>query len=155
MRNRYTKSGRINVCLLWLSIGLHVAMSWCLCLRNIAIMHQIWGIRVSLKMMIVSLRVNLIITHLPLVLHICISEIDHHCSGYGLSPVRRQAIAWTNAGLLSIGLKGISFSEIWIGILSFLFKKFHLEMSHAEMAVILLRGSRVNFILRHLSIMYQ
>ena len=31
-----------------------------------------------------------------------------------LSPVRRQAITWTNAGLLSIRLLGAYFSEIWI-----------------------------------------
>ena len=32
--------------------------------------------------------------------------------GNGLSPVRRQAITWTNADLLSIGLLGTNFSEI-------------------------------------------
>ena len=36
----------------------------------------------------------------------------------GLSPIRRQAITWTNTGTFSIGLPGTSFSEIWIGILS-------------------------------------
>ena len=49
-------------------------------------------------------------------------------SGNGLSPARRQAITWTNAGLLSIGLLGTNFSEIWIGILPFSFKKMHLKM---------------------------
>ena len=44
-------------------------------------------------------------------------------SGNGLSPVRRQAITWTNADLLLIGLLGTNFSEISIGILSFSFKK--------------------------------
>ena len=34
----------------------------------------------------------------------------------GLSPVRRQAITWTNAGLLSIGPLRTNFSEIWIKI---------------------------------------
>ena len=32
-------------------------------------------------------------------------------SGNGLSPLRCQAITWTNAGLLSIGLLGTNFSE--------------------------------------------
>ena len=36
--------------------------------------------------------------------------------GNGLSPVRHQAITWTNVGLLSVGLLGTYFSEIWIGI---------------------------------------
>ena len=34
-----------------------------------------------------------------------------------LSPWRRQAIFWTNADVLSIGLLGTYFSEIWIRIL--------------------------------------
>ena len=37
--------------------------------------------------------------------------------GNGLSPVRRQAITRTNAGLLSVGLLGTNLSEIRIGIL--------------------------------------
>ena len=45
-------------------------------------------------------------------------------SGNGLSLVRRQAITWTNDGLLSIGLLETNVSEIWIGILSFSFNKF-------------------------------
>ena len=44
-------------------------------------------------------------------------------SGNGLSPVRRQAIIWTNAGLLWIGLLGTNFNAIWISILSFSFQE--------------------------------
>ena len=36
-------------------------------------------------------------------------------SNNGLSPIRCQAITWTNVGLLSIGLLGTNFSEIQIG----------------------------------------
>ena len=46
----------------------------------------------------------------------------------GLSPVRRQAIIWTNAGLLSIRNLGTNFSEILIEIQTFSFKKMHLKM---------------------------
>ena len=60
-------------------------------------------------------------------------------SGNGLSPVRRQAITRTNAGLLSIGLLGTNFSENRIGILSFSFKKMHLKLSSANVAAILSR----------------
>ena len=42
----------------------------------------------------------------------------------GLSPVRRQAITWTNAGFLSIAFMGANFNEIWIGILSFPLEKY-------------------------------
>ena len=48
-----------------------------------------------------------------------------------LSPVRRQAIIWTNAGILLIGPWGTNFSEILIGIQTFSFKKLHLKTSSA------------------------
>ena len=40
-------------------------------------------------------------------------------SGNGLLPVHRQAIAWTNAGLLSLGPPGTNFSEIRIEMQNF------------------------------------
>ena len=59
--------------------------------------------------------------------------------------VRRQAITWINAGLLSIGLLGTNFSEIWIWILSYSFTKIDLKMSSTRMAAILSRGCWVNW----------
>ena len=53
-------------------------------------------------------------------------------SDNGLSPVRRSAIIWTNAGILLIGPLGTIFSEISIGIETFSFKKMHLKMSSAK-----------------------
>ena len=53
-------------------------------------------------------------------------------SDNGLSPGRRQAIIWTNAGILFIGPCGTNFSEILIGIQTFSFKKRHLKMSSAK-----------------------
>ena len=50
-------------------------------------------------------------------------------SDNGVSPVRRQTIIWTNAGILLIGPLGTNFSEILIGIQTFSFKKLHLKMS--------------------------
>ena len=50
----------------------------------------------------------------------------------GLSPGRRQAIIWTNAGILLIGPWGKNFSEILIGIQTFSFKKMPLKMSSAK-----------------------
>ena len=41
----------------------------------------------------------------------------------GLSPGRRQAIIWTNAGILLTGPLGTNFNEILIGIHTFSFKK--------------------------------
>ena len=65
----------------------------------------------------------------------------------GLSPIRHRAITWTNAGLLTIGLLGTNFSEIWIVILSFSFRKMHLKMLSAKMAAILSMGRWVNMAL--------
>ena len=53
-------------------------------------------------------------------------------SDNGLSPVRRQAIIWTNVGILLIGPLGTNFCEILIGIQTFSFKKLHLKTSSAK-----------------------
>ena len=58
-------------------------------------------------------------------------------SDNGLSPVLRQAIIWTNAGILLIGPLGTNFSEILFGIQTFSFKKLRLKTSSAKMASIL------------------
>ena len=62
----------------------------------------------------------------------CVGKLVIICSDNGFSPIRHQAITWTNADLLSIGLLGTYFSEIWIWILSFSFKKMQLKMSSAN-----------------------
>ena len=86
------------------------------------------------------------LTHLPLCrIYASVNWVSIG-SGNGLSPVRRQAITRTNAGLLSIGLMATNFSEIWMGILSFSFKKMHLKMSSARMVAILSRGRLVKFL---------
>ena len=64
--------------------------------------------------------------------HICVSKLTIIGSDNGLSPGRRQAIIWTNAGILLIGPLGTNFSEILIGIQTFSFKKMHLKMSSAK-----------------------
>ena len=46
--------------------------------------------------------------------------------------LRRQAIIWTNAGLLSIGPLRTNFSEILIKIQQYSLKKMHLKMSSAK-----------------------
>ena len=62
---------------------------------------------------------------------------------FGLLPVQHQGITWTNPGLLSTGILGTNFSEIWIGILPLTFKKIYLKMS-AKMVAILSRWRWVN-----------
>ena len=66
------------------------------------------------------------------VTHICVSKLTIIGSDNGLSPGRRQAIIWTNAGILLIGTLGTNFSEILIECHSFSFKKMHMNMSSGK-----------------------
>ena len=54
-------------------------------------------------------------------------------SDNGLSLCRRQAIIWSNAGILLIGSLGTNFGDILIEILTFSFKKKRLKVSVAEL----------------------
>ena len=65
-------------------------------------------------------------------MHIYVGKLTIIASDNDLSPGRRQAIIWTNAGILLIGLLGTKFNEISIEIHSFSFKKMHLKMSSAK-----------------------
>ena len=64
--------------------------------------------------------------------HICVSKLTIIGSDNGLAPDRRQAIIWTNAGLLLIGPLGTNFIEISIEITAFSFKKTRLKVSSAK-----------------------
>ena len=75
---------------------------------------------------------SLALTHWGRVTHICVSELTIIGSDNGLSPGRRQAIIWNNAGLLLIAPLGTNFSEILIEINTFSFKKMHLKMSSGK-----------------------
>ena len=72
------------------------------------------------------------LTHWGRVTHTCVGKLTIIGSDNGLSPGRRQAIIWTNAGILLIGPLGTNFSDILIEILTFSFKKMHLKMSSAK-----------------------
>ena len=72
------------------------------------------------------------LTYWGRVTHICVSKLIIIGSDSGLSPGRRQAIIWNNAGILSIGTLGTNFSEILIEILAFSFKKMRLKKSSAK-----------------------
>ena len=64
--------------------------------------------------------------------HICVSKLTIIDSDNGLSPDRRQAIIWTNAGILLIRPLGTNFNEILIEIPTFLFTKMRLKVSSAK-----------------------
>ena len=72
------------------------------------------------------------LTHWGRLTHICVSKQTSIDSDIGLSPGRRQAIIWTNAGILLIEPLGTNFSEILIDILTFSIKKMRLKVSSAK-----------------------
>ena len=72
------------------------------------------------------------LTHWGQVTHICVSILAIIGWDNGLSPGRRQAIIWTNAGILLIRTLETNFSGILGEIHSFSFSKMHLKMSSAK-----------------------
>ena len=66
------------------------------------------------------------------VTHLCVSKLTITGSDSSLSPGRRQAIIWTNAGILLIQTLRTNFIEILSKIHTFSFKKIHLKMSSAK-----------------------
>ena len=73
-----------------------------------------------------------VLTHWGRMTHICVSKLISIGSDNGLSPGRRQAIIWTNAGILSNGRLGTNFNEFSIEIHTFSFMKMHLKISSGK-----------------------
>ena len=73
-----------------------------------------------------------LLTYWGRVTHICVGKLTIIASDNGLSPGRRQAIIWTNAGILLIGPLGSNFSEIVIAIEAFSFKEKHMKRSSGK-----------------------
>ena len=63
------------------------------------------------------------LTHWGQVTHMYVSKLNTIGSDNGLSPGRRQAINWTNAGVILIGPLGTNSKEILIKIHIFSFNK--------------------------------
>ena len=113
-------------------------------LKNKTIIYQVWLPMKHIKQLLPPMikqgmysQMNLVIMYNPLtqwgrVTHICVSKLTCVGSDNGLSPGRRQAIIWTNAGILLLGPLGTNFSENLIEIHIFSFKKMHLKMSSGK-----------------------
>ena len=86
---------------------------------------------VSLAQIMLRAKMNNL-THWGRMTHICVSKVTSIVSDNGLSPGRRQAIIWNNAGILLIGPLGTNFTGILIEIHTFSFKKMHLKMSSGK-----------------------
>ena len=103
-------------------------------------MHISWGVLENFNsrhdcvkdVYIRNLALNLVLTHWGRMTHICVSKLTMIGSDNGLSPGRRQAIIWTNTGILLIGPLGTNVSEILIEIQTFSLKKIRLKMSSAK-----------------------
>ena len=65
-------------------------------------------------------------------------------SDNGLSPIRRQAIIYTNAGLLAIGPLGTKFSEILIKMQNLSLTKMHLKIPSANCWPFAQEETRIN-----------
>ena len=88
-----------------------------------------------------------VLTHWGRVTHIYVGKLTIIGSDNGLSPGRRQAIIWTNAGILLIGTLGTNSSEIFSEIHRVSFKKMHIENLVCKMAAILCQPQCVNWVL--------
>ena len=97
----------------------------------LAVRHLVTGF-IEILTMITFLWRKCILTHWGRVTHICVGNLTIIVPDNGLSPGRRQAIIWTNAGILLIGPWGTSFSEMLIEINTFSFTKIHLKMSSGK-----------------------
>ena len=84
------------------------------------------------------------LTHWGRLTYICSTKLTIIGSDNGLSPGRPQAIIWTNAGILLIGLLGTNFSEMLIKMYTFSFEKMHLKMSSEKWRPFCLRLDVLN-----------
>ena len=85
-----------------------------------------------------------LLTHWGRVTHICVSNLTIIGSDNGLSPGRRQAIIWTNTGILLIGPLRTNFNEDFNLNSNIFIQENTFESVVCEMAAILSRPQRVN-----------
>ena len=83
------------------------------------------------------------LTHWSRATHICVGNLNIIGSDNGLSPSRRQAIIWTNVGLLLIGPLGTNFNETLLEIYFFHWKKMLLKTSSGKWLPSCLVGLKV------------
>ena len=90
-------------------------------------------------------------THWGHLTHICIVDLTIIVSDNGLSPNRRQAIFWTEMGILLIGPLETNFNEILIEIQIFSFIRY-ISKGRLQMATILYRPQCIVISIRSMSI---
>ena len=114
----------------WHLCNIHMIQSFYLCQNTtVSMMEYFLGNHKCTDIHYKEPITAILLTHWSRVTHICVSKLTSIGSDNGLSPVRRQAIIWTNAGILLIRTLGTNFSEILCEIHTFSFKKMHFKMS--------------------------
>ena len=99
-----------------------------LCSESVKCQEQCWSLELTVHLVLLVYH----LTPWGRVTHICVSNLTIIDSGDDLSPGRRQAIIWINAGILFIRSIVTNFNEISIDIRKFLFKKIYLKMSSVK-----------------------
>ena len=86
---------------------------WSLQLSGVRDCINWWSIKRCLMVLQTHImKRQLLLTHWGRVTHICVGKLTTIASDNGLSHGRRQAIIWTNVGMLLIRTLGTNFSEI-------------------------------------------
>ena len=98
-------------------------------------------------MCIPTITVTVSVSHWGRVTHLCASKLTVIVSDNGLSPGRRQAIIWTNAGISLIWTLGTNLKEILSEIHTFAFKKMHYKMSSVKCRSFCLGLNVLNYLL--------
>ena len=120
---------------MWWTIVLHISWSTVLMANSISLLgNNLYHL--TLLYWLVSVFFCITLTHWGRATHICVSKLTITGSDNGLSPGRRQAINWTNDGILLIRTLGTNFSEILSEIHAFSFQENALENVVCEMASI-------------------
>ena len=90
------------------------------------------GFNISYGLLNHIFNILAVLTHWGRVTHLCVGSVTFIGTDNGLSPGRRQAIIWTNAGILLTGSLWTNLSEMIIETHTFSFKKIHLKISSAK-----------------------
>ena len=83
----------------------------------------------TVKLYVILYYITFCLTHWGRVAHMYVSKVTNIGSDKGMSPGRREAIIWTNAGIFLIRTSGTNFSKILSKMYAFSFKKMYLQMA--------------------------
>ena len=107
---------------------LETCFTYCLNNYTVHVLINIWRVIYSLpSISALNWLKYLSLTYWGRVTLICVGKLIIIGSDNGLSPSRRQAMIWTNAGILLIEHLGTNFSQILIKSNTFSFKKMYLK----------------------------